>query len=150
MLDLLEIMRKMQMLFMHAIRADIMEYGLGKTEIVVLMTVYHERSFRITDLAKIADVPASTFTGVIDRLVQKNFLVRENDPSDRRSVRVRGTPYLQQTIELLMNRINVIMSEMLRPIADELIKRTAENLNSIYATITPQAGYHNEKHGYEV
>ena len=150
MLEFFDAMRKMQMLMMHTIKPYIMEYGLSKTEIIVLMSVYHRGSRRISELAKLADVPASTFTGVIDRLVQKKYLVRVNDPEDRRSVLVQGTQELQDTISMLMEKFNVIMDELLKPVPLGLVQDTTENLNRIHEIVTAKSGITAGKSGCEI
>jgi DNA-binding MarR family transcriptional regulator len=131
-----EAIRKLQVLFMHSARPIIMEYGLNKTEIFVLMSVYHHKSFRVTDLAKMADVPASTFTGIIDRLVARKYLVRVNDPEDRRSVLVQGTKELQDAVSELMKKFNEKFLELLKPVPEELIQNTVENVNRVYEIVT--------------
>lgn len=125
---------------MHSLKPYIMEYGLSKTEIVVLMRVYHHGSNRVSDLAKMADVPASTFTGVIDRLVQKKYLVRINDPEDRRSVLVQGTQELQDTIGKMMEKFNANLAEILEPVPVGLVQETTDNLCRIYEIVTTKSG----------
>lgn len=135
MLEIFDVMRKMQSVFMHTMRPIIQEQGLSKTEIMILMAVFHKRAFRMTALAKMADVPASTFTGIIDRLVMKNYLVRENDPEDRRSVLLHGTPELQQTIGQLMQKFDDQLNILFKSVPPELLKQTIDNLNTIYGYI---------------
>ncbi len=131
-MEFFDVIRKMQMLFMHAAHPIIAEYGLSKTEIFVLMSVYHKKGFRVTDLARMADVPASTFTGIIDRLVQREFIVRVADPQDRRSVLVQGTQVLQDTIGKVMEKFDEVMADVLKPVPAELIQNTVDNLKRIY------------------
>lgn len=135
MIELFEALRKLQFTLMHAVHPILQETGLNKTEVFVLMSVYHRKASRMTDFAKFLDVPASTFTGIIDRLVQKEYLVRTNDPEDRRSVLLTGTPLLQQTIGNMMRQFDKKMKEILEPVPSDLIKNAIDNLNSIYKII---------------
>jgi len=139
-LELFDAMRKLQMLLMHSVRPIIMEYGLNKTEIFVLMSVYHHKSFRVTDLAKMADVPPSTFTGIIDRLVARKYLVRVSDPEDRRSVLVQGTKELQDAVSELMKKFNEKFCELLKPVPEDLVQNTMENVNRINEIVTSNNG----------
>ena len=138
-LEFFDVIRKMQMLFIRTALPAISEYGLSKTEIYVLMSVFHHKSFRVTDLAKIADIPASTFTGVIDRLVRKDYLIRVNDPQDRRSVLVQGTQHLRDTVEKLMEEFNILLAKLLEPVPKELILNTVDNLKHIYDLTSKQS-----------
>ena len=61
--------------------------GLNPTEVMLLYKIKHGcENLRTIDLAKEMGIPASTFTGMIDRLVEKGFVVRERSDQDRRSV----------------------------------------------------------------
>jgi len=132
MTELFEALRKLQFTLMHALYPILQESGLNKTEVFVLMSVYHKKASRMTDFAKHLDVPASTFTGIIDRLVQKEYLIRTNDPEDRRSVLLTGTPLLQETIGKYMKRFDEKINEILKPVPPELLRTTIASLNSIY------------------
>lgn len=135
MLEIFDAMRQVQSVFMHAIRPIIQEEGLSKTEMMILMAVYYKKAFRMSSLAKIADVPASTFTGIIDRLVSKNFLIRENDPDDRRSVLLQGTPELQERMGYLHGLFDKELEKIFKPVPPELVQQTIQNLNTIYEYI---------------
>jgi len=132
MLEIIEIIRKIEIFFFHSVRPTIQEQGFSKTEMMILMSVYHKKAFRMTDLAKMTDVPASTFTGIIDRLVARNFLIRVNDPEDRRSVLLHGTEKMQDTLAQMHAMFDAKLAEILKPVPQELITQTIENLNSIY------------------
>lgn len=135
MIELFEALRKLQFMLMHAVYPILQELGLNKTEVFVLMSVYHKRAARMTDFAKFLDVPASTFTGIIDRLVQKEYLERKSDPEDRRSVLLTGTPLLQEIVGNIMQQFEEKMKVILAPVPPDLVKDAIGNLNNIYDII---------------
>jgi DNA-binding MarR family transcriptional regulator len=146
MLEFFDIMRKVQGFFMHAMRPIIQEQGLTKTEMMILFAVHHKKAFRMTSLAKMADVPASTFTGIIDRLVSKNYIMRVNDPEDRRSVQLQGTPELVKIIDYMQKQMDCELQKMFEPVPPELMEQAASNLNSIYEIISSSKDFEHCDH----
>jgi DNA-binding MarR family transcriptional regulator len=79
------------------------------TEISVLFTSYRRQTIRTTELAHRIGIPASTLTGILDRLVSQGFLERHADPSDRRSVLVAAT-----------GKLELFFKEQMAPLAQRL------------------------------
>ena len=73
--------------------------NISITELIILWKINKKGTCRITDLARGAGVPASTLTGVFDRLESKKYLVRIHDSKDRRSILIQGTPQLKMMID---------------------------------------------------
>ena len=93
-----------------------MEDGLNPTEVMLLYKIKHGlENQRTIDLAKEMGIPASTFTGMIDRLVEKGYVVRERSEKDRRSVTLRINEDLQpsnQEDNAATNHIKDVLSFM--------------------------------------
>ncbi|KDR95651.1 DNA-binding transcriptional regulator, MarR family [Peptoclostridium litorale DSM 5388] len=62
--------------------------NFSKTEIMIIIMV-KTQPYKATDLAKEIGIPASTLTGVVDRLVEKGYVERVRDENDRRIVLVK-------------------------------------------------------------
>jgi DNA-binding MarR family transcriptional regulator len=85
-------------------------------------------------LAKLAGLHPATMTGVLDRLEKGGWLVRERDPEDRRSVRLRVRRERVGEIFALYSGMSRALDELcehytddeLRVIADFLSRATAE------------------------
>ena len=57
-----------------------------------LQTLRHHRdTLTMTELSRLARAPKQRTTKVVDQLVERGFVERVNDPSDRRVVRLRVT-----------------------------------------------------------
>lgn len=136
MIEFYECLRKIEMVMMKALGPRLHEMGFSKTEILILTRIYFKKEARMTELARMTDIPASSFTSIIDRMVKRNLVIRENDSSDRRSIIIRGTPELTKTIEHIFSVGNEVFAEVLKPVPDSLIKRTAEDLNELYGYIS--------------
>lgn len=76
--------------------------GLSITEWTVLWKMKKKKTSRVTELAENVGIPPSTLTGIVDRLVAKEWLKRVPDPEDRRSIILECTPKLEDTIQDMM------------------------------------------------
>ena len=62
---------------------------------------YKDEGISVKELAKIADITPGAITQFIDVLITKNLVVREEDPSDRRMVRLKITPSAKSQMETM-------------------------------------------------
>lgn len=132
MFELVAILYRMNARLRAALVPMLRERGFSSSELLVLLTVLERGSFRPTELAKEAGVSASTFTGIVDRLVGKGLLVRETDPGDRRSIMVRGTPALLDKTKELKQECDAVIAQMLRNVPPELLEQTLSGLREVY------------------
>src|SRR5690606_40391428 len=67
------------------------QYGLNLTEFGVLELLYHKGPQPIQVIGKKVLLASSSITYVIDKLEEKELIVRESCPRDRRVIHVRLT-----------------------------------------------------------
>jgi DNA-binding MarR family transcriptional regulator len=101
---------------------------LSMTEVFVLSIMNKKKTSRVTELATVIGVPASTLTGILDRLVEHGFLLRNPDPSDRRSVCMTATAKLGVFMRNWTAPIEETMRARLKPMAETRKKRLTEDL----------------------
>ncbi|MCR4436098.1 MAG: MarR family transcriptional regulator [Clostridiales bacterium] len=106
--------------------------GLSITELIILWKVSRRGTYRATELAKDAGVPASTFTGIFDRLAAKGLVKRINDPEDRRSVLVQGTPKLKAVMDRIYGASNEKLEDIFKSIPQKTMDRLAICLQQVY------------------
>lgn len=70
---------------LYALAADLAELGLTSSQINVLAVLADGRSRSVGELATGTATRPTTLTSVLDRLVDKGYVVRDLDPADRRS-----------------------------------------------------------------
>ena len=101
------------------------EYTLSRPQVILLFHVAKNKSgVPMKELAEHLCVTNGAITQFIDDLVEKKLLVRENDPKDRRSVRVRlpeenqehFQAFKQQYMTTLMPRFDNLSTEELQTI----------------------------------
>ncbi|MCX7710758.1 MAG: MarR family transcriptional regulator [Clostridia bacterium] len=69
-----------------------LDLALSKQEIFALLLVERHGEIIMSQIASYVNIPMSTATGIVDRLVKNDYLVRERSESDRRIVVIKLTP----------------------------------------------------------
>jgi DNA-binding MarR family transcriptional regulator len=73
---------------LHALSAALADLNLSAAEINALANLGEGGTLSVRQLSERTGTRASTLTGLLDRLEKRGYLVRELDPSDRRSFRL--------------------------------------------------------------
>ncbi len=73
---------------LHALSAALADLGLSAAEINALANLGEGGTLSVRQLSERTGTRASTLTGLLDRLENRGYLVREVDPADRRSFRL--------------------------------------------------------------
>jgi DNA-binding MarR family transcriptional regulator len=73
---------------LHALSAALADLNLSAAEINALANLGEGGTLSVRQLSERTGTRASTLTGLLDRLENRGYLVRELDPSDRRSFRL--------------------------------------------------------------
>ncbi len=140
MIEFYECLRRIEIIMMRAMSPKLQDFGFSKTEIFILTRLYFKKEARMTELARTLGIPSSSFTSIIDRLVKRKMVVRENDPNDRRSVIIRGTQELQKKVKEIFGIANEVFSEVLEPVPESLMERVTADLNELLAHISTDSG----------
>ncbi len=108
---------------------------LSITEVLVMSIMAKRKTSRVTELATLIGVPASTLTGILDRLVEHGFLLRTQDPGDRRSVCMKATAKLESHVRGLTAPIEETLRARLKPMAESRKKRLTEDLRALMESL---------------
>jgi len=73
---------------LHALSAALSDLNLSAAEINALANLGEGGTLSVRQLSDRTGTRASTLTGLLDRLENRGYLVREVDPADRRSFRL--------------------------------------------------------------
>jgi len=95
---------------------DFAEVGITMSQAKVLYVVMAAGELRMSELAARLGIGSSSASGLADRLVELELLVRHDDPADRRQVVVTTTP---QAIAL-MERFRELNQRQLRELLTRL------------------------------
>jgi DNA-binding MarR family transcriptional regulator len=65
--------------------------GLNEKEMIVLGYVGQHKNVKMSDISGSIDVPMSTLTSIVDKLVERKVVAREHSRDDRRAINVTLT-----------------------------------------------------------
>lgn len=74
---------------------------ISKKELGIITFVGENNNVIMRHIAEYLQVPMSTTTGIVDKLVGKNYLARQHSSEDRRSIQIILTEQGRKTFELL-------------------------------------------------
>ena len=109
--------------------------SLTHTQFFVLIAIHSKGRFSMQQLADKMHVSMPTMTGIIDRLVQANYVARFENPEDRRQVmielRKEGKDLIAKFQEAVSNR----WSDVLQALDDQEVKSMGLILGKIGASL---------------
>lgn len=126
--ELVELLSQVNSQFFRILSPIVKANNISITELIILWKINKKGTCRITDLARGAGVPASTLTGVFDRLESKEYLVRIHDSKDRRSVLIQGTPQLKKMIDSVIQSADRELVNLLDTLPPGFIDRFMQDL----------------------
>lgn len=71
--------------FSKAIQRDVKAYGLNVTEFGIMEALYHKKQMSIKELLEKVLITNSTMSYVIEQLIKKDFIKKQQSQTDRRS-----------------------------------------------------------------
>ena len=104
---------------------------LSITEVNVLMLMDRKKTSRMTELTTMLGIPASTLTGILDRLVLHGFLERGPDPDDRRGVLVTATPKLNKFMQSCTDSIGNMLKTAFESMSESRLNRLLQDLQFV-------------------
>ncbi|WP_210468175.1 MarR family winged helix-turn-helix transcriptional regulator [Sporosarcina sp. 6E9] len=115
----------------EVIRKDVAKYGLNPTEFSVLELLYHKGDQPTQMIGKKVLLTSGSITYVVDKLVNKNYVIRKACPKDRRVTHAGLTESGKELMDEIFPKHKIIMEEVFDQLeADELIE-TVELLKRI-------------------
>ena len=131
MLEMLELLHRIYGQFLKIMVPVIREKGISPTEIIILRKVFMKGTYRVMNLARDTDLPPSTITGIVDRLVARNYILRMNDVEDRRSVLVQSTPELKKVMKEIAAACDVKLKEAFKNIPADFTEVLLKDLKEL-------------------
>jgi len=99
---------------------------LTVAQLRVLLVLHAAGPSRMSDIASTLDIALPTATGIVDKLVKKDLVVREADPQDRRLVIARLSAGGQEVINGLWISGQLQMERLLDGLTLEQLVNAAE------------------------
>jgi DNA-binding MarR family transcriptional regulator len=124
----------MEMRFNHSLK----QWDLTSSQFTVIIYLLHHQDQAVNQKMIEEDfrIAGPTVTGIVKRLVEKDFIRRRPDPQDRRINYLELTDKGQELESLVCNEITRLESETLRGISAEHLDLLETLLHQILANIT--------------
>ena len=90
----------------------------------VLWCLWNQDGVKTIDLARAAGLEASTMTGLLDRMEREGFVIREDDPGDRRVQVIRLTEKGRAIRETVKRMVDQTLSILFRGVSDDDLAKT--------------------------
>jgi DNA-binding MarR family transcriptional regulator len=103
-----------------------------------MLMLYTHGPVRMSDIAAGLEVTLPTSTSLVDRLVEKNFVVRENQTDDRRVVLCRLSEAGQKAIAGIWASTRTNSKALLEAMATAKLKMFVEVLEDMMQTTRPE------------
>jgi len=130
--------------FMRALHAlDRPGWGdldLTMSQLKTIMLLVDSGGLTGRDLADRLGVGASAVTALVDRLVQRDYVRREEDRADRRVSWARPTEKAHALFERLHATHRERLADVLRDLSDEQLQLVAQAIGTLELVATRQAG----------
>lgn len=110
---------------------EILHVDISFPEICVLGQLSSSQEPTMSELGKSISMDLSTLTRTVDKLVEKEFVVRKSDPEDRRMVRVAITVEGRKII----SRFEEQRKKKIESMLTEMTSEERSNLLSIFKTL---------------
>lgn len=109
---------------------------VSKREFALLVTLGRSGTMIMREVATYLRVPMSTATGIVDKLIAKNYLIRTYSPEDRRVIMVDLSKEGQAIFQSLQVRMLDFGKQMLEVFSEEQEKNTfVESMEKCASTL---------------
>jgi len=108
---------------------------LTVAQLRALLLLYTDGPAKMSSIAAILHVAVSSATGVIDNLVRKELVVREDDPQDRRVVICKLSPAGQELINRLWLSGEFQIEGLLEGLTAEELQKAADVAEMLLANV---------------
>lgn len=105
-----------------------------QARLAFIIAKYEGEGISVKELARIADMTPGAITQFTDVLITKNLVTREQDPSDRRMVRLKVTPSAKSQMEIIRKNFLTAATRKLAVLSTDELKQ----INSLLAKVTSE------------
>lgn len=127
--------RRLNHALIQSISETLKPYNLGHSQWQVLRIIEEEKKISIKKLRKQLNVESGTLTGVIDALIRKGWVIREEDPADRRIKQISMTDTGKKKWADLPDPKVLVHQKLVNNIPSEDIEKTVKVIRHAYTNL---------------
>lgn len=114
--------------YFHRLYGDVLaEYDLSYLQYMSLLIIYKNGSAKLMDIGNKLELSSNTLTPVIDRLVQKEWLIKIPSELDRRVKSLKIVDSKKDIFEEILSDVAVIRDELIANSARSVTEMITEN-----------------------
>ncbi len=111
---LLQLAAKLFRISLPIVPREILELDVTMPQLKIMFLLFVDGTKRMSDLASDLGVTLATATGLVDRMVERDIVVRESQPDDRRVVLCRLSELGQKRISRIWESARSRVRELLQ------------------------------------
>lgn len=115
------------------VKNDAQQYGLNISEFAVMELLYHKGPQPINRIQERILIANSSTTYILDKLEKKNYIIRERDENDRRSMKAALTEEGDNLISSIFPAHSELLTDLFSALSDEELSAFREMLKKISA-----------------
>lgn len=119
-------------LLLPTVPKDLLTLDITMPQMKIMLVLYVNGPTRMSDIAAELDVTLPTATSLVDRLVDKNYVLRESLPEDRRVVRCRLSETGQEAISRIWQSARRRSQELLESMEVSDLEMLAQALQAMH------------------
>jgi DNA-binding MarR family transcriptional regulator len=100
---------------------EVLELDVTMPQLKIMLMLFINGPVRMSAIAADLGITLATATGLVDRLVERELVSRENNPGDRRVVMCRLSEPGHQTVSRIWNSVRKKMSDILLALDDDTL-----------------------------
>jgi DNA-binding MarR family transcriptional regulator len=132
--DLLKLAAKLFRISLPTVPREILDLNVTMPQLKIMFLLFVDGPKRMSDLAADLGVTLATATGLADRLVEKDIVVRESQPDDRRVVLCRLSGFGERSINRIWESARSRIRELLQAMDAANLQALTGALDSMLAT----------------
>jgi DNA-binding MarR family transcriptional regulator len=130
--------RRLNHALIQSLSETLKPFELGHSQWQVLSILHKDKNISIKKLREQLNVESGTLTGVIDALIRKGWVIREEDPQDRRMKQVKMTEEGKLKWSSLPNPRGAVEQKLVQNISMEDMEKTIKVLKHAYKNLTAE------------
>jgi len=140
--EILKLADKLFRELLPAVPGELLELDITMPQLKILVVLYIRGTMRMSNLATDLQVTMATATGLVDRLVERGYLIRESLPEDRRVVLCRLSESGQKTVSSIWESAGKRSQELL----DALSTNHLQMLQEVLIAMFESTEYESKEH----
>ncbi len=124
------------MLSHYQIPNEVRESDLSMKHLMILLSLSIKDNSTMGELSEKLSMNLSTLTRAVDKLVEESFVIRQNDPGDRRIVRISLSSKAKSVLDNIKNQRRELIASILSNVAEEEREKLVGLLENLIAILS--------------